>query len=160
MPVHINECCVFFRDALHLEKKHTKNHLGVEMSTEFKLFPWNVVLSVILGLVAAGVTWAGLERRLPFISDERGLFLTVAGVGFVMCCIGLPLASGQKAFSWLNPFVLVATVLGVLAMILIVLVLTGRQVPLLSGERQATIAMAAIIFLKWATAVIHQVIAR
>jgi hypothetical protein len=130
------------------------------MSTEFKLFPWNVVLSIVLGLVAAGVIWAGLGRRLPFISDEHGLFLTVAAVGFGMCCIGLPLASGQKAFSWLNPFVLIASVLGALALILIVLVLTGRQVPLLADERQATIAMAAIIFLKWSTAMIHQIVGR
>lgn len=130
------------------------------MSTEFKLFPWNLVLSILLGLAAGWVIWAGLGRRLPFISDERGLFLTVAAAGFVMCCIGLPLASGQKAFSWLNPFVLVASGLGTLALILIVLVLTGRQVPLLSDERQATIAMAAIIFLKWATAIIHQIIGR
>ena len=129
------------------------------MTAILKSIPVNQRAAFVLGIVVLWVTVATLTgSKLPLISSDRAAFLAVAALGFLMCTLALRSTAAQKGFSWLNPFAIAAAVLGTLAIVLAILVLTGRLLLLISGDRQAMLVMAAIILLRWGITFVHQVI--
>lgn len=129
------------------------------MNTLAKPVPWTTVASLVLGTVVALIVFLTITgRRIPVLSSERGAFFTIAALGFLMCTIGLRSTGSRADFSWLNPFTITAVLLGILAIILVILVIIGRPLPMLSGDRGALIAMAIIIFSKWALANVHRLV--
>ncbi len=128
------------------------------MNVTLKLFNWNSLVSIILGIVAAFVVWAILKHRFPLVTDDRSAFLMLFGAGFLLCSVGLSLAGGQHGFSWLHPMTIAAVVIGAAALFLGVIALINRPLPLGLNYRQASLLMTGIIFLKWVLTYIHQII--
>jgi hypothetical protein len=114
---------------------------------------------VLLVIVPALLVWAFLSGKdLPLISTERGAFIGLAIVGFVMCSLALSTRSPQAEFSWLNPFILLAAILGTAALLLVVSVLIGKTLTVFTDTRTAFIALAAIIFAKWVITSLHIIV--
>ena len=128
------------------------------MTAVLKVFHWNSLISILLGVAAAFLIWAILRHRFPLVSDDRSAFLMLFGAGFLLCSVGLFLASGQRGFSWLHPMTIIATVTGSVALILAGIVLFNRPLPFSLSLRQASLLMTGIIFFKWALTYIHQII--
>ncbi|MBI2955432.1 MAG: hypothetical protein HYY30_14050 [Chloroflexi bacterium] len=57
---------------------------------------------------------------------------------------------------WLNPFVIVLSALGIMAMALIYGILTGVQLPFVSGYRAGFTALAIVIFAKSVLALLYR----
>ncbi len=128
------------------------------MTVALKLFNWNSLVSIILGIVAAFVVWAIFKHCFPLVTDDRSAFLALFGAGFLLCSVGLSLAGGQRGFSWLHPLTMLAAVTGTAALILGAIVLFNRPLPFGLSMRQASLLMTGIIFAKWALTYLHQII--
>jgi hypothetical protein len=128
------------------------------MSAVLKVFNWNSLISILLGVTAAFVVLAILKHRFPLVSDDRSAFLMLSGAGFLLCSVGLSLAGGQRGFSWLHPMTIIATVTGAAALILAGIVLFNQPLPFGLSLRQTSLLMTGIIFFKWILTYIHQII--
>ena len=103
-------------------------------------------LSIILALVVIGLVVAVIAQwSLPLISGSRGALIALFVLGFVMCAAGrLSSKTERDGFSWLSPFVIVGMLLGVTAVYVLYAGLSGRDLPLVSGEYGAFIALAVV----------------
>jgi len=114
----------------------------------------NSVVLGALGLLGALLVFAVLTgRQVPLISGDRRAFFVLLVVGFVMCALG-PLRNIQPA-EWGHPMNVIAAVLGGLALLLGLAVLTGMRIPLIPSSREAVTALAVIIVSKVVLAVVH-----
>ncbi len=105
-------------------------------------------LSSALGLVALLLLIALLTgTTLPFLSDERRMFIALAVIGFLMCTFG-GMRSVQPG-EWLSWWSIFGITLGILAGVLIIAMLFGIKLPSISGYRDATLILACIILSKW-----------
>jgi hypothetical protein len=95
----------------------------------------STVLAAVAVLVALAVTNAW---GWPLLGDYRAGTVALTLVGFGMCATGT--AIGKT--SWANPFVAIATLLGVVALVLIVGGLIYATAPLF-------VALAAVIVALW-----------
>lgn len=120
----------------------------------------DLLSSIVLGVVVTLFTLAVLRGRdVPFSSTDRGAFFTLALLGFFMCSLAFPLRSPAPSWNWLNPLVIIAMLLGGLAVVLVIAVLFRFPLPLIASERQAFIAMAAIIAAKFITGHVRMLLA-
>jgi predicted tellurium resistance membrane protein TerC len=110
----------------------------------------NSLIAAVLGVVAlllvAGVL-SGLNTRLPLIDTDRAAFIALGVLGFAMCTMGGIGVVIQKR-GWADPITIIGTLMGVLALALIVLVLLGVRLPLIATDRDAFVALAGIGVLK------------
>ena len=114
----------------------------------------NYVLLGGLGILASLLVWAVLSsREIPLISGDRAAFFTLLIIGFAMCSFGA--LSNIQPNEWLHPMNLIGITLGSLAVLLGVAVLTGIELPLVSGDRAAFITLAIIISSKVVLARMH-----
>lgn len=105
-------------------------------------------LSSALGLVALLLLIALLTgTTLPFLSDERRMFIALAVIGFLMCTFG-GMRSVQPG-EWLSWWSIFGITLGILAGVLIIAMLFGIKLPSISGYRDATLILACINLSKW-----------
>jgi len=107
-----------------------------------------------LGLLGALLVSAVLTGKpIPLIARDRGAFFVLLAIGVVMCALG-PLRSIRPG-QWARPMNVVAAVLGGLALLLGLAVLTGRRIPLIPGDRAAVIALAVLVLSKVVLAAVH-----
>lgn len=113
-------------------------------------------LLILLGLLSAGVVAAGLTgTRLPLIgSSDRSTLIALIVLGMSMCALGMQ----TTTYGWLNPFNLVGTILGTVALGVAVAVLAGVRVPYVSGDRAAVIALALVMVVKVVLAVFRGIL--
>lgn len=129
--------------------------------TLVKLFGATYLLGAVLALAALVVAYAAVTRDdLPVIGTGAGALIVVAVIGTAACTVGG--ISQAPALGWTNPTVVLGTVLGVLAIVVILAGLLGwagvlapfaRLVPGQAAEltpaRTATFVLAGLIGLKW-----------
>ena len=105
------------------------------------------ILAAIFGVFALILAMAQLNGfPIPFASGIREAFIVLAIVGFVSCSFAM-YASGEL-YGWLDPFHILATVIGVLLTILVVSVLFQIQLPFVSNDETAFLLLAGLILIK------------
>lgn len=120
----------------------------------------DLLSSIVLGVVVTLFVLAVLRgRNVPFSSTDRGAFFSLAVLGFIMCSLAFPLRSPAPSWNWLNPLVIVAMLLGGLALVLVIAVLFRIPLPLIASERQAFIVMAVIIAAKFISGHVRMLLA-
>jgi hypothetical protein len=115
-------------------------------------------LSSALGLIALLLVFVLLTgRRVPLVSDERGIFIALAVVGFLMCTFGG--LRGIQPGEWLGWGNVFGIMMGILAGILIIGMLIGIKLPSISGYREASLVLVTIILSKWIVGLIVRLVA-
>ena len=138
-----------------------------------KLFDARVFLGTLLVVGALVIAYAALTRdSLPIVGIGRGALLAVAVVGMAGCAVaGI---SQAPVLGWTDPMIILGSVLGVIALVIIgaglfdwqpVLQPVAGLVPSHTGEasqtvRAAIFALGAMVALKWAIAVAMAAFAR
>jgi hypothetical protein len=122
------------------------------------------IVGTALGVVAIVVSaFVLLNRPLLFVNSDRAGFLALAVIGFSMCAVA-GIGNTQATLGWTHPVTFVGIILGVVALALAVIVLTGhsnvlapiassftnRSAIAVSGDRIAFFLLAAVILVKWA----------
>jgi hypothetical protein len=109
---------------------------------------WNAlgsgVLSIGAGLLVMFV-WIRHATRAGI--NERSTFVALAVITFAMCILGSQIALTR--LGWLHPITIVGSILGTVLVLLIAGVLAGWNLPLITSDGQAFMALAALTFLKW-----------
>lgn len=107
-----------------------------------------------LAVLAAGLVFAVFTgRQLPLIAGDRAAFFALLIIGFAMCTFGS--LQGIQPHEWLHPMNVLASLLGVLALLLGAAVLAGTDLPLIPGDRTAFVTLAVIILAKMTLAAVH-----
>jgi hypothetical protein len=137
-----------------------------------RLFDSTFLLGSVLVLIALALAVAALMKiDLPVVGAGTGALLAVAVVGMAGCAVGG--ISQAPTLGWTAPTVLLGTVLGIAALVVIgagvfgwapVLEPIARLVPSqlapLSTAQVATLGLAALIATKWLIAVGMEIVAR
>ena len=98
---------------------------------------------MITGLLAAYF----LGLKLPVITSDRAAFLAAAGLGFLMCMLGM--GKVVTGLGWTHPISIVGSAIGALILVLVLIVLAGWRLPFLAGDRAGLIAVVALGLVKW-----------
>jgi hypothetical protein len=130
-----------------------------------KLFDASFLGGTALVLVALGLAWAAVTRtELPVLGSGGWALVAVGVVGLAACAVGG--IGAITEFDLTQPRILIGTVLGVLALLIVVAGLLGWTAPfqplvqLVPGEaatvaapQLAALALAIVIAAKWVIAV-------
>ena len=114
-----------------------------------------------LMLIALGLAWAAVSRtELPLLGTGAGVLIAVGVVGMASCAVGG--IGAVTEFDLTQPHILVGTVLGIVAILIVVAGLLGWTAPfqplvqLVPGEaatvsavQLASLALAILIAAKW-----------
>jgi hypothetical protein len=138
-----------------------------------KPFDTTFFLGTLLVVGALAIAAAALTRdSLPFVGVGRGALLAVAIVGMAGCAVaGI---SQAPVLGWTDPMIILGSVLGVVALVIVGAGLFGWSgvlqpiaglVPTRSGDvdqtvRVAIVALSAMIGIKWVIGVAMAVFAR
>ncbi len=87
-----------------------------------------------------------MDGIVGLVSD-RTAFIALAVFGVFACSRGIGHIAQTGA--WLSWAAILGYALGLLALLLIFSVLTGRELPLISGDRAALVGLVAIIAVKF-----------
>lgn len=118
------------------------------MTTNTAVSPINGVITLALGLLAAGlVLMILMGRDVPIVGNGAGALLTLGIIGMAMCALS-GIGSVQSTLGWAHPLTILGSILGVLALLIVVLPLLGVQLPLLADTRAAVLALAVIMLIK------------
>jgi hypothetical protein len=98
------------------------------------------VMSGILALLLVGATLTG--TRLPLISTDRIALIALVVVSMGMCSYGA--GRGYGLFGWLNPFTFLGMAVGLVILAIFVGRLAGWTLPLITTDRDAILAIAAL----------------
>ena len=98
---------------------------------------------LVLLLVLAQVN----DSPIPFISGDREAFFALAIIGFTMCSIGM-YASGEL-YGWLDPFRILAIVIGVFNLLLVGSIFFQIELPFISDIETAFLVLAFLILIKF-----------
>jgi hypothetical protein len=110
-------------------------------------------LLTVSAFVAGWATMSG--KILPWVSDERGAFLFVGGLGFLACTVaGTWLGLQRAGDNWLDPFILSATILGAAILLLAFAYLTQKG-PAWATGRPAFYLLLGLIGAKFLLATGH-----
>ncbi len=112
---------------------------------------FGIISPSVIGVFALIIFFTAItDNKIPLISGDRSVFITLMIANFVMCSLG-PIP-WTKPGGWLSPFNIALYMLGVSALLLIIVVITAKTVPipLVSTYRTAYIILGIIIFTKWA----------
>jgi len=126
-----------------------------------KVFDASFVGGTVLMLIALGLAWAVVSRtELPVLGAGAGVLLAVGIVGMASCAVGG--IGTVTEFDLTQPRILIGTVLGILALLIVVAGLLGWTAPfqplvqLVPGEaatvsaaQLAALALAILIAAKW-----------
>ncbi len=102
------------------------------------LIPIFAVLAVLLV--------AGVLTQNPFGISDRTAFIALGALGFTMCALG-KLGQGD-IYGWWNLRHILGYVLGAVALYLLAAVLFHWQLPWIASEREAILALSALIAVK------------
>jgi hypothetical protein len=110
---------------------------------------------LLLALLAAAVVFIGATgKKVPLLSNVRLDIILLVILGLSICTqagIGRIAATGQ----WSHPLAIVGYVLGATILIVATSVFLGWKLPFIQNERQALIAMAILVSLKFVNAITH-----
>ena len=138
-----------------------------------KLFDATFFLGTVLMAATLLIAYAALTRdSLPVIGVGRGALLAVAVVGMAACAVGG--ISQAPTLGWTDPTIILGSVLGVVALVVLGAGLFDWQavldpisgfVPSRAGEasqtvRVAIVALAGVVGIKWVIAVGMAALAR
>ena len=137
-----------------------------------KLFDTTCILGSVLVVGALAIAIAALMKvDLPIVGAGTGALLAVAVIGMAGCAVGG--ISQAPALGWTAPTIILGTVLGIAALLIIgagifgwtpVLEPIGRFVPAqvapLTNAQTAIFALAALIAVKWVIAIGMAITAR
>lgn len=137
-----------------------------------KLFDSSFNLGSVLVVAALVVAAAAVTRDdLPIIGTGTGALLTVALLGVAGCAVAG--VSQAPTLGWTSPMVVVGTILGVLAILIVVAGLLGwtsvlapvaglvpNRGPAPAPATTATLALAAVIGVKWVLGILMAAAAR
>jgi len=98
---------------------------------------------LVLLLVLAQVN----DSPIPFISGDREAFFALAIIGFTMCSLGM-YASGEL-YGWLDPFRILAIVIGVFNLLLVGSVFFQIELSFISDIETAFLVLAFLILIKF-----------
>ena len=98
---------------------------------------------LVLLLVLAQVN----DSPIPFISGDREAFFALAIIGFTMCSLGM-YASGEL-YGWLDPFRILAIVIGVFNLLLVGSVFFQIELPFITDIETAFLVLAFLILIKF-----------
>lgn len=121
------------------------------------MFSFSILL---LAVLAAGVIFVSLTgKKLPLLSNLKINILLVVGLGMAICAqggIGRVAALGV----WAHPLSIIGYILGGLILLVTVSVFTGWKLPLITGDRQALLAVTILAGLKVLNALLHILLTR
>lgn len=129
-----------------------------------KLFDATFLGGTILAVLAVGLAWAAVTRvELPVLGSGAWLLLAIGVVGLASCAVGG--IGTVTEFDITQPRILIGTVLGVVAIVIVIAGLLGWTAPfqplvqLVPGEaasvsavQLASLALAGLIATKWVIA--------
>jgi len=129
-----------------------------------KLFDATFFGGTVLTLLALALAWAAVTRtQLPILGTGAGVLMAMGVVGLAACAVGG--IGTVTEFDLTQPRILIGTVLGIVALLIVVAGLLGWTAPfqplvqLVPGEtaavtavQLATLALAILIAAKWAIA--------
>ena len=98
---------------------------------------------LVLLLVLAQVN----DSPIPFISGDSEAFFTLAIIGFTMCSLGM-YASGEL-YGWLDPFRILAIVIGVFNLLLVGSIFFQIELPFITDIETAFLVLAFLILIKF-----------
>jgi hypothetical protein len=119
------------------------------------------VVGVVLVVLAVGVAYgAMIDPHLPVVGSGRGALLTVAVLGMAGCSVGG--LSQAPVLGWSHPYIVVGSILGVVALVVIASGLLGSDLVLrpiaqlapggfaadLTAVQLAIVTLAGVIVLK------------
>jgi hypothetical protein len=108
----------------------------------------NGIITLVLGLMAAGLVFMVLTGRdVPIVGNGAGALLALGVIGIAMCTLG-GIGTVQGTLGWTHPLMIVGSILGVAALLVVVLPLLGVHLPLMADTRSAVLALAVIMLIK------------
>ncbi|MBL8055221.1 MAG: hypothetical protein JNK29_00920 [Anaerolineales bacterium] len=127
------------------------------MNANFTSLNWNALAAGAVGLVTTSLLAAYLLGiKLPVITSDRAAFLAVAGLGFLMCMLGM--GKVVTGLGWTHPLSILGSVVGALILGLVLVVLAGWRLPFLADDRAALIAVVVLGLVKWGLGVFSHVV--
>ena len=118
------------------------------MTTNTSVSPANGIITLVLGLLAAGLVFLVLTgRNVPIVGSGAGALLALGIIGVVMCSLG-GIGPTQSALGWTHPLTIIGSILGLLALLVVALPLLGVQLPLIADTRSAVPVLAVIMLVK------------
>lgn len=112
--------------------------------------------SAILGLASIALAGGVLSgASVPFVADDRTALLALAVIGLACCGTG-PLGQIAATGRWLSPGGIFGSVIGVVALALVVGVVAGVSLPFIASDRDAFIALAGMMLAKFAAGVLYR----
>lgn len=114
------------------------------MSENIKPTENNSFLVIILGIVAALLVFAVLTNRpVPLLNSDRAVMIALVVIGMAMCAVG-GIGPAISHYGFASPIFIIGAALGILMLLIPGAVLVGAQLPLITGEREAIIALAVL----------------
>ena len=118
------------------------------MTTNTMTSPANGIITLVLGLLAAGLVFMILTGRdVPIVGNGAGALLALGVIGIAMGTLS-GIGQTQASLGWTHPLTIAGSILGVLALLVVALPLLGVQLPLLADTRSAVLALAVIMLVK------------
>ena len=118
------------------------------MTTNVSTSPANGIITLVLGLLAAGLVFMVLTGRdVPIVGNGAGALLTLGIIGMAMCTLS-GIGTAQATLGWTHPLTIIGSILGVLALLVVALPLLGVHLPLIPDTRSAMLALAVIMLVK------------
>lgn len=110
---------------------------------------------VIAGFIGYIVYARVAGRTLPMLDGPRA-FWAVLALGFTACALGgIGVGLARTGGSFLDPFMIAASVIGIAILALSVAFATGMRLPLPAGEHTALVALAGLVAAKYAVTLAH-----
>ncbi len=106
------------------------------------------IFPILLGIVAAVIVFSTLNgKALPLIATPRAALISLLVVGMIACTggIGQVGASGR----WASPLAILGYLLGAAILMVFIGALAGWKLPMIDGEKQALVAMAVLMAVKY-----------
>lgn len=106
------------------------------------------ISAALVGVLVLILVLAQLNgSSIPFISGDVEAFYALAIIGFAMCSFGM-YASGEL-YGWLDPFRILAIMIGVFNLVLVGSVFFQIELPFISNIETAFLLLAFLILIKF-----------
>ena len=106
------------------------------------------IFAALIGVLVLLIVLAQVnDSPIPFISGDSEAFFALAIIGFTMCSLGM-YASGEL-YGWLDPFRILAIVIGVFILLLVGSVFFQIELPFIPDAKTAFLVLAFLILIKF-----------
>jgi hypothetical protein len=111
------------------------------------------VIPQVLALLAFAVLTG---RQVPFITGECASLILLVVLGMAMCSAGIGRVAAADA--WTHPLAILGYLLGVVILIIAAAGIFDWQMPLITGARQAIIAVSLLSVAKLVISFLHRLL--